>query len=104
MYELNGEARDQGSCLLSVPSRDSADLLQPLASDIGGPGPAGEQLVACYCIGPLAMYMKAYEVGSVLCRVLQTFCMWIVLISHCNCVPTKTVLLVTGQVAKLIAS
>ncbi|CAK9877210.1 unnamed protein product [Sphagnum jensenii] len=46
LYELNGEARDQGSCLLPVPSRDSADLLQPLASDIGGAGPAGEQLVA----------------------------------------------------------
>jgi hypothetical protein len=46
LYELNGEARDQGSCLLPVPSRDCADLLQPLASDIGGAGPAGEQLVA----------------------------------------------------------
>ncbi|KAH8963082.1 hypothetical protein BDL97_05G134100 [Sphagnum fallax] len=46
LYELNEEARDQGSCLLPVPSRDSADLLQPLASDIGGAGPAGEQLVA----------------------------------------------------------
>jgi len=45
LYELNGEARDQGSCLLPVPSRDSADLLQPLASDIGVAGPAGEQLV-----------------------------------------------------------
>lgn len=26
-----------------------------------------------YCIGSLAMYMKAYKVGSLLCQVLQTF-------------------------------
>ncbi|KAH8963079.1 hypothetical protein BDL97_05G134100 [Sphagnum fallax] len=119
LYELNEEARDQGSCLLPVPSRDSADLLQPLASDIGGAGPAGEQLVAAPVPtangGTRRKHHHPWTLHEVMTLVEG--------VAHCGggkwadikklafssigyrtAVDLKTVLLVTGQVAKLIAS